>query len=770
MSVIKYNSLPTYILLVLYIFTGAIPALGSIDILAPQWVYFGSINILTSLYFFFNSNKFKDSLTIILKSYFFGAYFILIVWATFSYFYAINQVETLINLPRYFNVFIACIFSYLLISKLLKPIVFVTFIFLGFLIVEIVAYFNDFFDVYSSTEYFSLTRVKGVSGNKNITAASIAFKIPIVLYLINTTKSNIIKFICFFILVLSFLSISLVNARAAILSSSLVVVLYVGFFVFNYIRKKISLKSTLVSISYGFLSFLLSFSINEFLASNANTNSFTKTVGKIQFNNEASNGRFDYWFDVYNHLKDNPVIGCGLGNWKIASIEYGKRHINGYTVPYHAHNDFLQFFSELGIVGGILYLSIFIFLFINLLLLLIKSKLLEKSLVYFILGCSLLVYSLDASLNFPIARPLMQSSLVIMIGVILFIIFENKKPNNLVNNTVSKIIFSVCFVLIVLSTSIHYISFNSLTKQGRLLYEFNNNKFDMSLEELDKISDDFPNLTETALPIKAMKARYFYLNDLKEKAHIYATNGSKDNPFIYFPENLKAQFFFQEGKIDSAYVYSKVAFDNIPRNKPHFDLYIKTLIERKDIAGIENAFSKAQEVFGNDPVIWQLYLQALARTRSIGDPYAMQKGAEAFNLYRDNESIFTLYKILTYGQSRMMEAEKLGRDAVELYKNKLYDQAFVKFKEANNLDPLDPVFPLNAGFALFESKKFDRAISFFNLVIPTKHTNHSLRAMRYKALSLINLNRRSEACKLLDQLRIKGKKRMYFQEYQKYCK
>ena len=110
------------------------------------------------------------------------------------------------------------------------------------------------------------------------------------------------------------------------------------------------------------------------MASNANTNSFTDTVGKIEFNNEASNGRFDYWFDVYNHLKDNPFVGCGLGNWKIASIEYGKRHINGYTVPYHAHNDFLQFFSELGILGGLLYLSIFIFLFINLLFLLIKSK------------------------------------------------------------------------------------------------------------------------------------------------------------------------------------------------------------------------------------------------------------------------------------------------------------------------------------------------------------------------------------------------------------
>ena len=119
----------------------------------------------------------------------------------------------------------------------------------------------------------------------------------------------------------------------------------------------------------------------------------------------------------------------------------------------------------------------------------------------------------------------------------------------------------------------------------------------MSISELDQISHDFPNLTETALPIKAMKARYYYLNNLKDKAHRYASEAAKDNPFIYFPENLKAQFFFQEGKIDSAYTYSKIAFDNIPRNKPHFDLYIKTLIERKDIAGIEKCFFKGTRSF-----------------------------------------------------------------------------------------------------------------------------------------------------------------------------
>ena len=47
--------------------------------------------------------------------------------------------------------------------------------------------------------------------------------------------------------------------------------------------------------------------------------------------------------------------------------------------------------------------------------------------------------------------------------------------------------------------AIHIISFNSLRKQGRLLYEFNNAQYNMSRQQLDEISHNFPNLTETAM-------------------------------------------------------------------------------------------------------------------------------------------------------------------------------------------------------------------------------------------------------------------------------
>ena len=116
-----------------------------------------------------------------------------------------------------------------------------------------------------------------------------------------------------------------------------------------------------------------------------------------------------------------------------------------------------------------------------------------------------------------------------------------------------------------------------MKQQGRLLYEFNNAKYTYTRAELDQISHDFPNLTETAMPIKAMKARYYWLAGNKEEAHKMASLGALDNPKIHFADNLKAQFFLEENKIDSSYYYAKKAFDGLPNNMPHYDIYMRNL-------------------------------------------------------------------------------------------------------------------------------------------------------------------------------------------------
>ena len=115
--------------------------------------------------------------------------------------------------------------------------------------------------------------------------------------------------------------------------------------------------------------------------------------------------------DKGEQVKDHPLLGSGLGNWKIASIAYGKEHVNGYTVPYHAHNDFLQFAAELGFlvssaIRDCLPSSL---LFCTLFRKRTRSSKEENGHDPIL---ALTVYVVDAGLNFPVARPLMQSVLL----------------------------------------------------------------------------------------------------------------------------------------------------------------------------------------------------------------------------------------------------------------------------------------------------------------------------------------------------------------------
>lgn len=775
MSTLKLDSqdLPKYFLLILYIITGSLSNFGAIDILAPQWIYLGAINILSCLYFLFTPNALNTAFRPLFKSAFIYLYLFYIIWNVLSYFYAINPVETLINLPRVGNTFFALFFSYFLIYNLPNKFFFVSRLFLVFLIAELAAYYNDFATVYPK-EGLRVIAIKGFAGNKNITAASIAFKLPFALYLLHSIRRPIYRFGLALVLFGGVLAISLIEARAAILSTLLVFVLFLLFQVYLLVIKHYKTKQGVLNIVLTIIPYFLAMLFNIGITNSANKGTITDTVGRIAFSEESSNGRFQYWGDALDYVVENPILASGLGNWKIASISEGKEHISGYTVPYHAHNDFIHVFTETGIPGGLTYLSIFACLTLYLFILLYRKYKAQGilELQYFFLLLPLIVYGLDAGLNFPVARPLMQSSLAIFAGLILGLYLDQKHQDEApqpIRVTLHKFSLSFILVALVLGISVHIISFISLTKQGQLLYEFNNAQYNMTRAQLDNISHDFPNLTETAMPIKSMKARYYYLQGNKEEAYQMIEEGAKDNPQIFFSENLKAQFLFQEGKLDSAYVYAKKAFEGLPNNMPHYDMYMKTLVAKRDLTAIDQTFEKMISLAGNQKIIWTIYIRSLAQTRSLGDPFAMDKAASAYQLFRQDETIFSLYRMLTYGQQRMVEAENLNNQATEAYNNKEYGKAATLFQQAFDKDPLQHTFSLNAGLSNYEAKQYDKAIQLFDLALTSKNEVTKERALRYKGLSLFASGRGPEACAVFLRLRNKYPKRMYQQEFQKYC-
>ena len=119
----------------------------------------------------------------------------------------------------------------------------------------------------------------------------------------------------------------------------------------------------------------------------------------------------------------------------------------------------------------------------------------------------------------------------------------------------------------------------------------------------------------------------------------------------------------------------------------------------------------------------------------------MDKAASAYKLFPNDETIFSLYRLLTYGQQRMVEAESLSQQASSLYNNKEFEAAASLFQQAFDKDPLQHTYSLNAGLGYYEAKQYDKAIQLFDLALTSKNEATKERALRYKGLSLFAAGR-----------------------------
>ena len=761
-------------LIVLYILTGTIPNFDAIDILAPQWVYLCGLNILVALYLLNNKEQFASFFSIFLKSYFFIFYVFFILWAALSYNYAINKAETIINFPRYFNVFAAICFVTILLSNMPSRFRFISVVLTSFLFLEVVLYYNQFIDQITTSDVFNSLALKGFSGNKNIAAASMVIKLPFALYVLLATKKTWAKIVLLLLLSLSYIALTIIYARAALLSSTFIMILFVAYQFYVFFFKGRSFKKLVSHSAFIVLPFLIAFFSSELLSSSLNTRSYIDRIETIGLNRTASSGRFDYWGSAFESFVDNPIIGSGLGNFKIKSISYGADYIHGYTVPYHAHNDFIHTATELGILGFLSYLGIFVLLALYLVKLFLKDSK-NNQLQIFILFLALIGYGFDAFFNFPVARPLMQSALVLISALIVSEYLSSQNTSvipisakGLRRNYLGTL--SLMLLVLIPSFIVHLISYRALTQQGSLLYEFNNAKYNMTFAQLDEISNDFPNLTETAMPIKTMKARYFYQNGLKDEAYALIRDGMKDNPYIRFNENLLSQFYFNDKQYDSSFHYAKIAFDNIPNNMPHFNLYLQNLVVKRDKVAMIAAYDRILPLIRGDTKIARtIFIQSAIQVSNIGDLDIIDILEETYKLYPDDDVFFEFYRILIYGQETISKGKVLYEEASKLYGQKKFDEAAAIFLKALDLDSLDLTYSLNAGLSFYEAKDFEKAIRYLKVSANSHKESLKEKSIRYLALSYYASGQQPKACAQFLRLKEQFPKRMYSQEFQKYC-
>jgi len=407
----------SHIFLLLFLFIGFVPYFDSIDIIGPQWLYLSFLNIPLLIFNYKLVNRF------ILDIFSFKPliyYLLFVIFCFLSLFYSNNILISIIDLSRITITFLSVINLIVLFSNttfnfnLFSLLISITLLF------EILYSFYPLFDFliansFSSVDFTSVpTALKGVAGNKNVLAADIAFKIPFVLYLIFNTK-NFLKYLYSILLSFAFLNILLLSSRAAFISTFLVSAVFLFYFIIN--RKFWNLHFFISLI----FPFIFIFSVNYFL-STTNSATIQSRVTSISSADESASHRIVLYENAIDYISKNPFIGCGIGNWKVESLPYWKTKLSGYTIPYHAHNDFLELTTEIGVFGGFFYILIFLALFYYSIVFIRRNNISG----YLLFSISV-VYFIDASLNFPLERALSQVNFMVMLISAYFLISNNEK-------------------------------------------------------------------------------------------------------------------------------------------------------------------------------------------------------------------------------------------------------------------------------------------------------------------------------------------------------
>ena len=414
------NLLPV-VLSIGFLCIGFIPNWGAVDKIAPQWLTLSILNLLSIGVILRSPNFFSSRISKVVRTGMAALYLGFFVWAGLSYFYAINPVEVMVNMARHANTVFMYLHLTLFVYGIKDKIIWVSWAMVTLMGIEIYAILTEAYAMSQTTAGIVPGMLKGVTANRNIGAFSLAIKIPFALYLLHNIGKNWLKGILLILIWMTILGLSIISSRASYVAVALTGVLYLGFVVFQYVREK--KWQGLLRGFYFIIPLILAIGLNQLILSKSKTDSVLERASTISVstNDGSVNQRLRYYEDVLTHIMANPIFGTGIGNWKLVSINYDKNDIRGYVVPYHAHSDFIQIGAELGFLGFFLYLGVFLFAGFAMLKIYQSEHVTvkEKNFVFFLL-IALGVYSIDANLNFPIARPQVLAPWAMVMALITF--------------------------------------------------------------------------------------------------------------------------------------------------------------------------------------------------------------------------------------------------------------------------------------------------------------------------------------------------------------
>lgn len=291
--------------------------------------------------------------------------------------------------------------------------------------------------------------------------------------------------------------------------------------------------------------------------------------------------RLFLWQNSLQLFIDHWFFGVGIGNWPIYFPSYGLtlwRLRQGEVIMQRPHNDFIENFNELGLLGGLSFTLLLVY------------PLLKKSNYKYmnILNCGLICYFVISLFSFPQER---------IIPSLLFLTIVSYKLQNNRTIQVNKYLLIIIFCITIPLTTINYSKLKSEVMFKKYVTERQTINHLDAINLLSKSKTTYSQLDKTSTPIdfyfgelylkkKDLKTAIKYFKDalvlhpnnihiLNGLGRCYLLNNDPKLSIYYFKQAIQIAPYFEMGIYNLSYNYAIIS---------NFNLAIKTLknIENKD--------------------------------------------------------------------------------------------------------------------------------------------------------------------------------------------
>ncbi len=748
------------------------PNFGSIEVIAPQYLFLSLLNIVMALYIYMNQEivtkgvfqMFKNSIS-------FKFYFLFLLGCFISIFTAKNSslaIKSFLQLIVIFGLVVN--FSIVLYRRnyLLTKII---------LLVGFVTFFQSFTTVISFLKQvtkesleIALGNLKGNTGNINIMAASMAIKVSF-LFVGILRFTSWTKYFLSITVLFSTLIIFLISSRATLISLSLITIITL---ILGY--KKFSTKIDFTKkIALVIVPLLFSFVIANQLFSTLKSGSIRyksveDRITQIQVTNitdASATARLTFWKNASKLIIQNPIAGVGLGNWLVESIYYDSKSMNNMLISVHAHNDFIEIMAETGLINGLIYLGMFLIIFIITLKRVLKksdSNTKDMALLALLL---LVVYGVDSLLNFPLYRPTMQIGLCLLL-VFTLVNTNYQEATNKIPNL--KYVFTTMTLLFAIVTFGNYKIFKANQFESTIRTDFASTVHLLTPEAIKKEMPLFPNVFTNSEPYLEHLAIYYWLDNNSKEAEKYFLESLKINPYTGRSDWYLYKIAEKNKQKKKAFFYAKNAFLCSPRTEGYFISVLKVTSEKKDTLQLLK-FHEMHNKYLPNPANYINTSSALAQSNYslINMMVFMDKGLKQFpnditlvdrkksflNNHTDGASYIkknnipknTIVKDDSASKKALLNQNYINQANLEFSKGN-FNKAVEYYEVALKAYPDNRPIMQNVGIGYFKLNDFKKAIYFLEKALNAPELNDGKTEYILGACYL-NTNNNTKACSIL---------------------